>query len=76
MPTILYIVGWRFYFYADEGNEPIHIHCKKAERECKYWLDTKNFDIEEAYSYNLNKRDKRQVRKLIFDNFEHRERME
>jgi hypothetical protein len=33
MPTVLYIMGWRFFFYADEGNEPIHIHCKKAEKE-------------------------------------------
>ena len=51
MPTVLYIMGWRF-FYANEGNEPIHIHCRKAEKECKYWLDTDNFDVEKAYSRN------------------------
>ena len=26
MPTILVILGWRFLFYANERNEPIHIH--------------------------------------------------
>ena len=39
MPTILLIFGWRLFFYANEGNEPIHVHCRKGEKECKYWLD-------------------------------------
>ncbi|MGQ9799786.1 MAG: DUF4160 domain-containing protein [Ignavibacterium sp.] len=26
MPTILFINGWRFFFYSNEMNEPIHIH--------------------------------------------------
>jgi len=70
MPTILYIMGWRFFFYANEDNEPIHIHCQKAEKECKYWLDIVNFDLDEAYSYNMNNKDKRQVKKIIFEYFE------
>jgi hypothetical protein len=70
MPTILYVMGWRFFFYANEGKEPIHIHCQKAEKECKYWLDILNFDLVEAYSYNMNKKDKRQVKKIIFEYFE------
>lgn len=73
-PTVLYIRGWRFFFYANEGNEPIHIHCQKAERECKYWLDTEGFDLEEAYSFNMNNKDKRQVKKIIFENFEYIEK--
>lgn len=70
MPTILYVMGWRFFFYANEGNEPIHVHCQKAEKECKYWLNTVNFDLGEAYSYNMNNKDKRQVKKIIFEYFE------
>jgi hypothetical protein len=58
-------------FYANEGNEPIHVHCRKGNMECKYWLDVKNFDLQEAYSFNLSPKDKREVRKIIFDNFEH-----
>lgn len=69
MPTVLYVEGWRFFFYSDEGNEPIHIHCQKAEKECKYWLDVDNFDIQEAYSYNMIGRDKRQLTKILYDNF-------
>lgn len=70
MPTILFVMGWRFFFYANEGNEPIHIHCRKGDRECKYWLDKENFDIEEAYGYNMNSNDKREVKKILFEYFE------
>jgi len=71
MPTILLIRGWRFFFYANERDEPIHIHCRKAEKECKYWLDRRNFGLEEAFSYRMNGKDKREVKKMIFDNFEY-----
>ena len=57
MPTILFFQGWRFFFYSNERGEPAHIHCRKAEKECKYWLDARNFDIREAFSYNMNCRD-------------------
>jgi hypothetical protein len=63
-------MGWRFFFYANEGSEPIHVHCRKGDQECKYWLDTENFAIEEAYSYNMGSRDKREVKKIIFEYFE------
>ncbi|RJP80392.1 MAG: DUF4160 domain-containing protein [Candidatus Zixiibacteriota bacterium] len=70
MPTILLVLGWRFFFYANESDEPIHIHARKAEMECKYWLDIANFSLEEAYSYQMGDRDKRQVKKIIYEYFE------
>lgn len=70
MPTILLVMGWRFFFYSNEKNEPIHIHCRRAEKECKYWLDTRNFALQEAYSYSMNNKDKREVKKIIFEYFE------
>ncbi len=70
MPTILLVMGWRFFFYSNEKSEPVHIHCRKAEKECKYWLDTRNFDLQEAYSYSMNNKDKREVKKIIFEYFE------
>ena len=63
-------MGWRFFFYANEGDEPIHIHCRKAEKEAKYWLDTKNFDVLEAFTIKMNNKDIRQVKKIIYDHFE------
>lgn len=67
MPTILFINGWRFFFYS---NELIHIHFQKGEKEGKYWLLTKEFDVKEAYTYKLNQKDKREVKKIIFEYFE------
>ena len=71
MPTVLLIMGWRLFFYANEGNEPIHIHCKNGEMECKYWLALETFDLEEAFSYNMNTKDKREVKKIIFEHFDY-----
>jgi hypothetical protein len=38
MPTVLRIGPYRFYFWANESQEPPHIHVESAEREAKYWL--------------------------------------
>ncbi|MDD5773280.1 MAG: DUF4160 domain-containing protein [bacterium] len=71
MPTILQILGWRLFFYANEGNEPIHVHCQKGEKECKYWILTSEFDLEEVFAYNMNVKDKREIKKIIFEHFEY-----
>ncbi|HPS58006.1 MAG TPA: DUF4160 domain-containing protein [Spirochaetota bacterium] len=71
MPTILYLYGWRFFFYSNERNEPVHIHCQKGEKDVKFWIIEKKFDIVEDYSYNLSDSDKRVVRKIIFENFDY-----
>ena len=39
--------------------------------ECKFWMDIENFDIQEAFSFNMSPRDKREVRKIIFQHFEY-----
>lgn len=71
MPTILQILGWRLFFYSNEGDEPIHVHARKAEMECKYWLDIDAFDITEAYEYHLRPKDRREIRRIIFDHFDY-----
>lgn len=71
MPTILVISGWRFFFYANEGDEPIHIHCRKGDADAKFWLDTDSFELVEAHAYNMSPRDKRAVRKIVFEHFDY-----
>lgn len=71
MPTILTIFGWRLFFYTNEGNEPIHIHCRKGDMECKYWLDREQFELEEEYAYNMHPRDYREIKKIIYEHFEY-----
>lgn len=42
MPVILRQDGYKFFFYANEGNprEPIHIHVRKDAMEAKFFLTT------------------------------------
>ena len=48
MPTILFVLGRRFFFYSNETNEPMHVHARKGDAEVKFWLDQDRFDIIEA----------------------------
>ena len=70
MPTVLYISGWRLFFYSNEGSEPIHIHAQKADMECKFWILIEKVDIKEAFSYNLSAAGRKEIRKIIFKNFD------
>jgi len=69
-PTILYIRGWRLFFYSNERNEPMHIHTKKGDAECKYWLRADLFEIDEAYAYNMTPALRREIRQIIFIHFD------
>lgn len=71
MPTIIFILGWRIFFYSNEGNEPLHVHAEKGDMECKFWLFPDSFEISEAFSYNLNPSSKKEIRKIIYDHFDY-----
>lgn len=71
MPTVLMKNGWRLFFYSNERSEPPHIHARKGNMECKYWLNPNEFDIELAYSYAFTAAEHRQIRRIIFDNFDY-----
>lgn len=51
-------------------NEPIHIHFQKGDKESKYLLLREDFEINEAFSYKLSPRVKREAKKIIFEYFE------
>ena len=70
MPTILLVRGWRVFFYSNEGDEPVHVHARKAEAECKMWLRTDTYEVEEAWSHNMAPRLRREIRKIIFGHFD------
>ena len=70
MPTILLVQGWRLFFYSNEGNEPLHIHARKADAECKFWLHPETFEIEEDWSYNLTPPLRREIRRIIFEHYD------
>lgn len=39
MPTVLRSGPYRFFFYASDRDEPVHIHVERDEKVAKYWLD-------------------------------------
>ena len=71
MPTILMLNGWRFFFYANENNEPPHVHCKKGSQEAKFWLRADMFDVSIAFSFDLSPANERFLRKVIFEHFDY-----
>ena len=71
MPTILVIAGWRIFFYSNESHEPIHVHAEKAEMEIKFWIDTENYELKEAFSFNFTPQAKREIKKIIYEHFEY-----
>ncbi|AOP33483.1 hypothetical protein A0128_06255 [Leptospira tipperaryensis] len=41
MPKVFEINGYKFFFFANEGNprESLHIHIRKGERVAKFWIE-------------------------------------
>ncbi|MGD1000040.1 MAG: DUF4160 domain-containing protein [Candidatus Brocadiia bacterium] len=38
MPTILRRGPYRFFFYASDRHEPLHIHVECGDKVAKFWL--------------------------------------
>jgi hypothetical protein len=64
----LFVLGWRLFFYSNDGNEPMHIHAQKGDAE--YWLYPDWFEIEEDFEHNLTPRLRREVRRIIYEHFD------
>jgi len=71
VPTALIKLGWRLYLYSNEGSEPVHVHCVKGDKECKFWLNRELFEIELSFMYNMNNKDLKQSKKIIYENFDY-----
>ncbi len=60
MPTVLLIEGYRFFFFSNEGQEPPHVHVRRAGGVAKIWLQP----VQVAYSLGLNPAELRRIREL------------
>jgi len=67
MPVVLRIKGYRFYFFSNEGHEPMHIHVEKAESNCKVWLDPV---ISFEYAYGFSSKEQKEILEIVNKNFE------
>ena len=61
MPTIFIINGCRFFFFSNEGNEPVHVHIENGEKYAKFWLKP----ISLAYNYKFNSTELNRLMKLV-----------
>jgi hypothetical protein len=67
MPTLLFINGFRFFFYSNENDEPIHIHVKKGSAEGKIWLEP-NLAI--AYLHRFTNAEENTIIEIVESNFD------
>ena len=63
MPTVLRLLGFRFFFYSNKGAEPSHIHIEKDDNEAKCWLDP----VELASSNGFSAKEINQLRKVTLE---------
>lgn len=64
MSTVFIINGFRFFFYSNENDEPMHIHVIKAEKNGKIWLEPK---VEVAYMHNFRSKEVIQIMHILED---------
>ena len=66
MPTVFRSSGYRFFFYAGDGNEPPHIHVVGERSSAKFWLDPVWLSRSRGFSRN----EIRQIQRLVEENLE------
>ena len=66
MPTVFREKGYRFFFFSNEWNEPIHIHVARENDYAKFWLDP----VALVKNYGFSARELTEIRKLVLINQE------
>jgi hypothetical protein len=64
LPEVFRTEGFVFFFYANEGHEPMHIHIRRAGGFAKFWLDP----IELDYAERMKPRDLVRAEVLVGEN--------
>ena len=72
MPVVFRWQGYRFHFFANEGDprEPVHIHVSQAGAKAKFWLSP---EVELAYNRNFDARTIKRLQEVVE---EHRDELE
>lgn len=66
MPEVFRQEGYVFFFYSNEGQEPIHIHVQKAGGFAKFWLDPIVLD----FAQGMKTKDLARAEELVCENEE------
>jgi hypothetical protein len=63
MPIIFIKDGFRFFFYSNESQEPVHVHVEKAEAVAKFWIKPVRLAKNDGFKSNEIKR----ILKILFE---------
>ena len=67
MPAIKNIFGpYRFFFYSFDCNEPLHVHVRRDNMTCKFWLEP----VALSKNNRFSPRELSRIRKIIHENLE------
>ena len=66
MPEVFREFGFVFFFYANEGQEPIHIHVRKAGGFAQFWIEP----IELDFAQGLKVSELKLAEQLVFEHIE------
>jgi CRISPR/Cas system-associated endonuclease Cas1 len=64
MPTIFRAEGYRFFFFSNEGREPVHVHVEKADAWAKIWIDPK-IRLHDARGFHAS--ELKQIQELVVE---------
>jgi hypothetical protein len=62
MPAIFTVNGFRFFFWSNENDEPMHVHVEKGDAEGKVWLVP---TIKIAYMHGFTSKDQKKIIEII-----------
>ena len=65
-PEIFRLEGYVFFFYANEGNEPMHVHVRRGGGYAKFWLEPLELD----YAKGLKTKEIVRAEIIITENLE------
>lgn len=65
MPIVLFLNGFRFFFYSNENDEPAHIHVRKGNSEGKIWLEP---SIQIAWMTGFTVQEEKAIRQIASEN--------
>lgn len=52
MPEVFRKHGFVFFFYSNEGQEPMHIHVRKAGGFAKFWIEPVTLEYAQGLKVN------------------------
>ena len=66
MPTILNVGPYRFFFFAGDGGEPVHVHIENENKIAKFWIEP----VRLAQSGGFNSHELNTIQRHVNDNKE------